>query len=172
MKIKWKCLLRAIGYPVICAIIFCLITITIISILAPPPTPLDTTTSYNGAATMPTGAPIIFIIPIILMILLAISRELVKPCLIKENTITDEIVNGVSTIFDLIQFFTSALLFIFSVMIIIWGMQSFIDPIHTSYTDSPVGLFIVAFIMIVISYFIYPKDQINNTKLGDDHGKI
>jgi hypothetical protein len=185
MKIKWKCVLRNIIIPAIAAII-------VISILfgvfwyvvlnvnnVNPVTPLNLTSTnltqsqnypyypdpYYSGSSFGIG-PIISIFLLIFVIMLAVGyfREALKPCIIHEQGVADEIANGISAVYDLMCFFISIIMYFTCISCVIFDIYEIYNVIFSYFNHiiaphhviAVIGLTIISIICGVTGWLIYP----------------
>lgn len=162
MKVKWKCLIKNVIIPFFIVVVILIALIIVIPIIC--------NYIYDNTQLLmqephinftQSQQPILqpipryeFIYPYPLFLLLfAIAliglfygciKESIKPCVIKENTVTDFMAHSISTFFDFVRFMTCLLLLTIGVLCVICGFL--ISLIF----------FLYALIIIFTGYFIGP----------------
>jgi hypothetical protein len=164
MKVKWKCIFYNLILPIIVALIFyAIVGAWIIYEYSKPidPTVLNVSmqqvqyTSVGSYSVFPLGQIVILVITIALSI--SVVRGMLKPCIITEQGITDDIARGISVIGELISFSICIGVGLVGVVCSFIGIaviKSIMDGNVTRYGPD-LSIFIIAGVCFVVSYGIY-----------------
>ena len=171
MQVKWKCVLKKVIAPIVAVLVVMTIGFIFVCIF------LDSyNNTYNNTNMTMTNQHLVqyheswnltpvyiwIVIPMGFIFLVALIRSMLKPCIIKEMGIVDNITSGISMIFDCICFIMSLVFCIGGLFMIILMVNEIFRVVSGSGFNNSllaIGFFIIsASILSILSWMVFPSN--------------